>query len=309
MLSKLPKISKEQLITGLVIFAAFNLMAVFSFTQYAVFTPRNIPYMLIASAPFAVFIVSKLSQNLRKELKAVDIVAIAVIIYMFRVVLHDTVMRYSILIGICLAALSLLLSRNIYALPVAAVLNLASTFKFHYATVFSVPLAICLSMVCFSYLFEKKKVKSSKKKSKKAEVEVPDYKKEKIIFAISEIILFAALAVMVYNRINTVALITFMSNLKYVIPMLIPAVCFVIFAVLAIKDKKPVTHLIGYLVAVATIPLTQLSEYCIAAGGVATYLMLLLALLGPELEPGKYVDNAYNKIVAKIRKPQKSSEE
>ena len=309
MLSKFPKISKDLLIIGLIIFAAFNLRAVFSFTSVAVFTPLNIFYMLISSVPFTALLMSKFSENFRKELKAVDIAAIAVIFYMLAVILHDKVMRYYVLTGICFVALSLLLCRNIYALPVAAAINLVASFKLHYATVLSVPVAICLSMVCFAYLFEKKKTKSSKKKSKKTEVSAPEFKKEKIIFAISEIILFAALAVTVYYRINTVALITFMSNIKYIIPILIPAVCFVIFAVLAIKNKKPVTHVIGYLVAVVTMPLTQLCEYSIAANGTATALMLLLALLGSDFESGKYADSLYEKIVAKFSKPQKTAEE
>ncbi len=309
MLSKFPKISKELLVTGLVLFAAINIRAVFSFTRAVVFAPLNIVYMLIAFIPFTIFILSMLSPNFRKELKAVDIVAIAVIMYMFTVVLDDTVMRYSILTGICFVTLSLLFGRNIYALPVVAVLNLVASFKLHYATVFSVPVSICISMVYFAYLFEKKKTKSGKKKSKKPEVAVPEFKKEKIIFAISELILFAALGVTTHSRFYTIALISFMSNLKYVIPILIPAVCFVIFAVIAIKNKKPVTHVIGYLVAVATMPLTQLCEYSTAAGGVITAFMLLLALLGPGFETAKYADNLYKKIVTKISKPQKSTEE
>ncbi|MBQ8762931.1 MAG: hypothetical protein IJZ07_02355 [Clostridia bacterium] len=310
MLSKLPKISKELLITGLIIFAAFNFRSAFSFTQGVVFAPRNIIYMLISSVPFTILITSKLSANFKKELKAVDIAAIAVILYTLAVILHDTVMRYSVLTGVCFVAVSLLLCNSIYALPVAAVLNLIGSFKFGYAAVFSVPVTICLSMVCFSYLFEKKKIKTSKKSKKSESVNpLPDYKKEKIIFAVSELVLFAALAVMIYYRKYTIALITFRSNLEYIIPMLIPAICFIIFAVLAIKNKRPFMEVIGYLTVIGTMPLTQLCEYSTAAGGVWTAFTLLFALCDSSLDSGKSVNNVYEKIIAKISAKHKTAKE
>ena len=310
MLSKLPKISKELLITGFIILAAFCFRATFSFTQIATFVSENILYTLIAGIPFTVFVTSKLSENFKKELKAVDIAAIIVIIYAIAVILHDTVIRFYILTGVGIVAASLILCTNIYILPAVALLNLIASFKLGYATVFSVPVVICLSMVHFSYLFEKKNIKTGKKSKKAKDVApLPDYKKEKIIFVISEILLFAALAVMIYYRKNTIALITFMSNIEYIIPILIPAICFIIFAVLAIKNKKPFVEVIGYIVAVATMPLTQLCEYSIAAGGVLTALMLLLALFDSKLESGKYVNDIYEKTVSKLSQSKKITEE
>ncbi len=310
MLSKLPKISKELIITGIIIFAAFNFASFFSFAQAAKFVARNLIYMLIASLPFAIYITCRLSENFRKSLKAVDIAAIAVLGYTFLVILHNSVMRYDLLIAVGIVSLSLVLCRNIYTLPVAAILNLIASFRFGYSAVMSVPAAICFSLVFFSYIFQKPKA-VSKKKAKKAEnsVPAPDYKKEKIIFAISEIILFVSLGVMIYYRKTTVALITFMSNIEYIIPCLIPAICFVIFAVLAIKNKKPFIEVLGYIVAVATMPLTQLCEYSVAAGGVFTALMLLLALLDEKLDSGKYTQTAYENVLAKIGKSNKISEE
>ncbi len=307
MLSKLPKISKELLITGLVIFAALVFRATFSFTQIAVFVPLNILYMLIAFVPFTIFVSSMLSANFTKEFKLVDITIIIVLVYTLFVILNDTVIRYYILTSIGIVSLSMLLCRSIYTLPIVAVFNLIACFKFGYAATISVPVSICLSMVYFSYLFEKSNKKRSKKKSKNTN-SVPDYKKEKIIFAVSEIILFVALAVMIYYRKNTIALITFMSNIKYIIPILIPAVCFVIFAALAIKNKKPLTHIIGYAVAIFTMPITQLCEYSIAACGVLSAFMLLLALFDPKLDSGKYADLLFQNVVAKIGKTRKSDD-
>lgn len=305
MLSKLPKISKELLITGLVIFAALNFKSVFSMTQTSHFVAKHIIYLLIAFVPLTILIASKLSENFKNNIKAIDILAIAVIVYALLVVLQSTVVRYSILTAIGIVSVSLLLCKNIYTLPVVAILNLITAFvpQLGASSVMSIPAAICLSMVSFSYIFEKQKP-VSKKKAKKSENSIapPDYKKEKIIFAISEIVLFVALAFMVYNRSFTIALITFKSNLKYVIPILIPAICFVIFAVLAIKNKKPFIEVIGYLVAVATMPLSQLCEYSVAAGGTFTAFILLLALCDPKLDSGKLVEKTYAKISDKISK-------
>ncbi len=303
MLSKLPKISKELLITSLVIFAALNFRSVFSLTQTSHFVATHIIYLLIAFVPLTILIASKLSENFSKNLKAIDIMALIVIMYAFIVVLHDSVIRYYILTAIGIVSFSLLLCRNIYALPFVAVLNLIVAFipETGAASVMSIPAAICLSTVGFSYIFEKPKA-LSKKKSKKTEnsLPAPDYKKEKIIFAISEIILFAALAAMIYHRRYTVALITFRSNLKYIIPILIPAVLFVVFAVLTLKNKKPFIGVIGYLVAVATMPLTQLCEYSVAACGTFTAFVLLLALCDSKLDSGKLIEETYGKISKKI---------
>ncbi len=312
MLSKLPKISKELLITGLVIFAALNFRSVFALTQTSNFVARHIIYLLIAFVPLTILITSKLSEDFRKNLKAIDILALIVIMYALVVVLHDTVIRYYILTAIGIVSVSLLLCRSIYALPVAAILNLITCFvpEFGASSVMSIPATICFSVVYFSYIFEKQKI-VSKKKSNKSEKNIPatDYKKEKIIFAISEIILFVALGVMVYYRQFTVALISFRSNLEYIIPILIPAICFVIFAVHTIKNKKPFIGVIGYLVAVATMPLTQLCEYSVAAGGTFTAFVLLLALCDSKLLSGKCVDEFYENIVARISKNNKTAEE
>ncbi len=305
MLSKFPKISKELLITSLVIFAALNFRSVFALTQTSLFVAEHIIYLLIAFVPLTILITSKLSENFRKNLKAIDILALIVIMYALVVVLHNSVIRYYILTAIGVVSVSLLLCRNIYMLPVIAVLNLITAFvpQIGSSSVMSIPATICLSLVGFSYIFEKPKT-VSKKKSKKAEnnIIVPDYKKEKIIFAISEIILFVALGVMVYYRQFTIALITFKSNIKYVIPILIPAICFVIFAVQSIKNKKPFIEVIGYLVAIATMPLTQLCEYSIAAGGTFTAFVLLLALCDSELDSGRLIEKTYEKISCKISK-------
>lgn len=305
MLSKLPKISKELFITGLVIFAALNFRSVFALTQTSHFVAKHIIYLLIAFVPFTILITSGLSENFRKNLKAVDILALVVIMYALVATLHNAVIRYYILTAIGIVSASLLLCRNIYTLPVIAVLNLITAFvpQLGVSSVISIPATICLSLVGFSHIFEKP-VKVSKKKSKKAENTVctPDYKKEKIVFAISEIVLFVALGVMVYYRQFTVALITFRSNLKYVIPILIPAICFVIFAIQSIKNKKSFIGVIGYLVAIATMPLTQLCEYSVAACGTLTAFVLLLTLCDSKLESGKLVEETYTKISSKISK-------
>ena len=305
MLSKLPKISKELLITGLVIFAALNFRSVFALTQTSNFVAMHIIYLLIAFVPLAILITSKLSENFRKNLKAVDILALIVIMYALVAVLHNTVIRYYILTAIGIVSVSLLLCRNIYTLPIIAILNLITAFvpQLGVSSVISIPATICLSLVGFSYIFEKSRT-VSKGNSKKNENSscIPDFKKEKIIFAISEIILFVALGVMVYYRQFTVALITFRSNIKYVIPILIPAICFVIFAIQSIKNKKSFIGVIGYLVAIATMPLTQLCEYSVAACGTLTAFVLLLALCDSKLESGKLVEEAYIKISAKITK-------
>lgn len=307
MLSKLPKISKELFITSLVIFAALIFRATFSFTQIAVFVPLNILYMLIAFVPFTIFVSSNLSEKFTKELRLIDITIIVVLMYMFFIILQDTVIRYYILTSIGIVSLSMLLCRNIYTLPIVAVFNLVACFKFGYAAAMSVPVSICLSMIYFSYLFEKSSKKRSKKKSENTN-SVSDYRKDKIIFAVSEVILFVALAVMIYYRKNTIALITFMSNIKYIIPILVPAICFVIFAVIAIKNKKPLTHMIGYAVAVFTMPITQLCEYSIAACGVLVAFMLLVALLDEKLESGRYGDLVFQKVSAEIKKVSKSDD-
>ena len=176
MLSKLPKISKELLITSLVIFAALNFRAVFALTQTSHFVANHIIYLIIAFVPLTILIASKLSENFMKNFKAVDILALVVIMYALAVALHDTVIRYYLLSAIGVASVSLLLCRNIYTLPVAAILNLIAPVvpQLGASAAMSIPAAICFSTVYFSFIFEKKK-------SKKAEKNIPatDYEKRK----------------------------------------------------------------------------------------------------------------------------------
>ncbi len=313
MLSKLPKFSKSHLITGLIFFAAFIFRSVFALTQTSHFFAMHILYLLIGFVPFTLLIMSKLSDDFKKNVKAVDVAALIVIMYALVVVLNDTVLRYSVLTAIGIASASLLLCQNIYALPVVAVFNLVSVFfpQLGCSVTVSIPAVICYSMVYFSYIFEKSK-SVSKKKAKKAEtnITVPDYKKEKIIFAVSEVILLAALAVMAYYRRYTIYIYNFTVNMEYIIPALIPAICFIIFAVLILKNKKPFVGVVGYIIAIAAMPLAHLcGDYSVSATGTLIAFTLLLSLCDTKLASGKHVDGAFGNVVAKFSNKNKTAEE
>lgn len=310
MSANLFKTSKSITITGIVLFIVLVFKSFFSLNQFSFFQPQSIPYVLACCIPFTLFICSKLSPDCGKNPKAVDIAALIAIVYTVVVTLDDTIIRYTVLTTIGIICIALILSQNIFTLIAAAGLCLLASFEFEHAAPIAASLAICISMVRFSYLFQKK---ASAKKNKKtaAESSLPDYKKEKILFLISELVLFAAFAVSIYYRKNTIALITFMSNIEYIIPAFVVAIILVALAVMSVKSKRPFTEVIGYIIAIAAMPLSLLSEYSVAASGVAGAFYLLLSLCDGKamLPAGVYAEKIYGNAVAKIKEKRKTAEE
>ncbi len=310
---KLPQISKNLTLTGIILFIGLLFKAFFSLNQFSFFRPESIPYVLICCIPFTIFVCSKISPEAGKTFKAVDIIALAGIVYTLAVVLDDSIIRYPVMITVGILCTALILSQNIYTLIAAAGLCLIASFSFQFgmAGPICASSVICASMVRFSYLFQRKNKVSAKKTKKANETVIPDCKKEKIFFIVSQIVLFAAFAVSIYYRKNTIALITFMSNIKYIIPAAIIAAALVALAVMSIKNKRAFTEVIGYAVAVAAMPLSLLCEYSVAALGVAGALCLILSLCDGKimLPAGEYAEKIYAKITAKINKKSKSAEE
>ena len=314
MSSKLSNTSKNAVITAVIILAALLFKSFFSLSKMAVFQLTSLPYLLICCIPLAIFIFSKLSPECGKDFKAVDIIALIGIAYTFFVVLDDSVIRNPVMITLGILSIALVLSQNIYTLIAAAGLCIVAAFSstFGQAGPICASSVICSSMVRFSYLYQKQK-KTSAKKAKKAssEVTAPDYKKEKALFVISEAILFVALAVSTYYRKNTIALITFMSNIEYIIPAFVVAVALFALAVAAVKNKRAFIEVIGYAIAIVAMPLSLLSEYSVAALGVAGALFLMLSLCDGKamLPAGVYAENIFCKISESTKKNSKTAEE
>ena len=308
MSSKLPKISKNVIITAVVFLAALLFKSFFSLSKIAVFQPTSIPYMLICTIPLTIFGTSKLSPECGKEFKAVDIIALLGIVYTLFVLLDDTVIRNPVMITVGILSIALVLSQNIYTLIAAAGICVIAAFSstFGQAGPICASAVICSSMVRFSYMYQKK-AKVSSKKSKKAasDVAAPDYKKEKILFTVSEVILFVALAVSIYYRKYTVALINFMSNIEYIIPAFIVAVAIFALAVASVKNKHAITEVIGYAIAIVAMPFSLISsDYSAAALGVAGAIFLMLSLCDSKamLPAGIYAENIFSKISEKTKK-------
>lgn len=304
MSSKLPKISKNVIITAVVFLAALLFKSFFSLSKMAVFQFTSLPHMLICCIPLTIFVASKLSPDCGKEFKAVDIIALIGIVYTFFVILDDTVIRNPVMITIGILSIVLVLSQNIYTLIAAAGLCIIAAFSstFGQAGPICTSAVICSSMVRFSYMYQKKAKVSSKKST--PDVAAPDYKKEKILFAISEIILFIALSVSIYYRKNTVALITFMSNIEYIIPAFVVAAALFALAVASVKNKRAITEVIGYAIAIVAMPFSLLSEYSVAALGVTGAIFLMLSLCDAKamLPAGVYAENIFSKISEKTKK-------
>ncbi len=314
MKSKFPVVSKNLLITSLILFVGLVFKSFFSLNQFTLFQPENIPYILICCIPLTVFVCSKLSPECGKEFKAVDIIALIGIIYTLVVLLDDSVIRIPVMITVGIISTALILSQNIYTLIAAAGLCIIAAFSstFGHAGPICTSAVICSSMVRYSYMFQKKQKVSAKKAKKSAsEVEKPDNKTEKILFVINEIILFVALAVSIYYRKNTAALITFMSNIEYIIPALIIIAALFALAVMSVKNKRSIIEVVGYAIAIVAMPVSLLSEYSVAALGVASGLYLLLSLCDGKamLPAGVYAENIYSKISAKVSKKSNTSEE
>lgn len=304
MSSKLPEISKNVIITAVVFLAALLFKSFFSLSKMAVFQFTSLPYMLICCIPLTIFVASKLSPDCGKEFKAVDIIALIGIVYTFFVILDDTVIRNPVMITIGILSIVLVLSQNIYTLIAAAGLCIIAAFSstFGQAGPICTSAVICSSMVRFSYMYQKKAKVSSKKST--PDVAAPDYKKEKILFAISEIILFIALSVSIYYRKNTVALITFISNIEYIIPAFVVAAALFALAVASVKNKRAITEVVGYAIAIVAMPFSLLSEYSVAALGVAGSIFLMLSLCDAKamLPAGVYAENIFSKISEKTKK-------
>ena len=305
MLKKIPKISKNEILTVLVIFAAVLAKILYEMSKSGPLQTETIVRALIASVAFAAFLLVGFSKSIGSSFSGRDFVGIAALVYTLGVTIEMHVIRFDTLTFMVCISVVLLLVKNIYALIAAAVLSVFMTAFINYAAIVCLPAAIGASMVVMAPKFVK--IKTSKKKAKKAEPQ-NENKKEKIIFFSCQAVMLASAIYACYVRRFSITAISFKHNIKLIIPILILDVLLIALTVAAVKKKRPVLEAVGYIFPVLFSAMSMFMEYTIVATETSSLFFMLFIMCTEGSLAGEIVENVREKVALKISESVKKAD-
>lgn len=308
MTKKLPTIGKNEILTVLVVFAAVFAKTLYEMSILGPILPETLIRVSVASVAFSVFLLVSFSKSIGRSFTGQDFVGVFALIYTLGVTIEMRVIRFDILTFMVCLSVILLLAKNVYALIAAAVLSVFMSVFINYAAVVCIPAAIGVSMVIMAPKFVKAKP-ASKKKSKKAEAKPKnDNIKEEIIFGVCQAIMFVAAIYAHYVRRFSMAAISFKYNIKLIIPILILDAVLIALTVIAIKKKRPVFEIVGYIIPALFSVMSMFMEYSLVATEASAVFFALFIMCGKGSLAGETVENIKEKLSEKISGVNKKAE-
>lgn len=310
MLKEKKLISKNSILTAIVVFALFCFKSFFEFSkQGGIIQIEDVLLIFASGLALAVFYAVLYPFEAKGGINGKGVVGILALIFILTVVVSDTLIARNIFKFVFSVAVMLLLVSNIYSLIAAACASVVLALFFNYAAVAVIPVAMGAAMVRFAYLFKEEK-KPSKKKSKKFTAEPDaDNKKEKFIFIVCEAVMLAASLYTVYECRFTVTIASFISNIEYAIAGLIVCAALIALCVYSVMLKRPAIESVGYaLPAVLMFVPFSMADYRMPSTASAALLAAWFVMCREGSLVGDIVEKGYNAVVEKIGKKSENKE-
>lgn len=308
MLKKL-NLNKNTVLTVLAVFAVLTVKFMYEFSRLGRLLPKYIALNLAgAVALTAFFAVCLLPAVSKSKIDGQSIFGFAALVYLIAFNIDEFIVRIDVVIFFVMLSAMLLLYKKIYGLIAVAVLGVLTAYFHWHAAVDCLPAVMTVSMIAFANLFEKAKP-VSKKKAKKAMPEEPqtDKKKEKIIFAVCELVMLASIIYATYTHRHFITKFQFEYNFRYYIFPAMLATVLVAFAVVAIIKKRSVLEILAYFVPALCLPIAAVSEYTMAVDYGAALLFVYMLLCGENCIAAEVIQKAVDAVKSKL--PQKAKAE
>lgn len=224
--------------------------------------PKNIILAAAAGFAFSVYIIKVLTKEAFNLFTVQSLFAIITLVLTLGVVIsHRLISAYS-LCSVLLASVMLLLAQHFYLLPVAAVLSvgimlLENRPEIQSITMSCVPSVIGISCVCLSEELKKSAVW------------------KKIVFAVSNLIMIASAVKVFYIFRFTVTVHSFVIQIWDSFASFAAIIILAVLAVWAIKTKKSIGEIFGYIVVAAfgIVPTFMEMKY-VFVSAMAMFMML-----------------------------------
>ncbi len=307
MLKKFTSINKNTVITAIVVFVLMCAKTFFELYDIGTVGMKIILLTVASGAAFALFFCAYFSSNGAKDLEGRDVVGIIALLYVLALLVNGGVVNDESLIFTIAISVMLLMLKNFYLIIAVAVISVILALFFNYAAVTSIPASMGVSMVIFAGLFEKEK-KLSKKKALKEEAKVSKTK-EKVIFAVCEAVMLAAVIYAEYERRFTVSFEAFKVFWIYSVAGAILFVVLVALAVLSVKNKKTAIEALGYFVPAALlVPPLMMGSRMIPMAVTAGLLMMFVMCCSEKTFINELVEKGYGAVRQKIGKKAETEE-
>lgn len=308
MLKKL-NLNKNTVLTVLTIFTVLTVKLMYEFSRLGRLLPKYIAMNLAGAVALTVFLAICLVPVISKAgIDGQSIFGFGALVYLIAFNIDEFIVRIDVLIFFVMISAMLLLAKNIWGLAAATVLGVLSAHFHWHAAVDCLPAVMTVSMISFAPMFVKAKPLSKKKVKKAMPSEPqPDNKKEKIVFAVCELIMAASILYATYNHKHYVTEFQFECNFKYYIFPAILAAVLVVFAVVAIIRKRSFLEIFAYLIPALCLPIAAVSEYTMAVDYGAALLFVYLLICGENCIAAELIQKAADAVQSKL--PQKAKSE
>lgn len=302
-------INKGRILTILTVFAVLYAKLMYEFSRISMLLPKYIILNLLGAvaltALLTVCFIPKFSNNIINGQTAFGL---ASLVYLFAFNTDEFIIRIDVVAFFITISAMLLFTKKIWGLIVISIAGAVMSYYLWHAAADCLPAVMCVSMVRYAYLFKKEKP-LSKKKAKKVAASaepVPDFKKEKIVFAVCEFVMAASLLATTIIHSHFVNKYQWQYNLRYYVLAAIISLVLFAFAVIAFKQKRSIVEVAAYIVPISSLPIAAVSEYTMAVDYGLALLFVCFMLCGEDCAFGDSVNRLIDTVISKI--PQKVKE-
>lgn len=305
---KKAEINKTGILTTLVIFAVLTVKLMYEFSRLGRLLPNYIILNTVAAVALTAFLavcmIPVISQN---KINGQSIFGIFALVYILAFNTDEFIIRIDVLSFFIVISVMLLLTRKIWGLIIISIAGAVMSYYLWHAAADCLPAVMCVSMVQYAYLFKKEKPESKKKTKKVAATEIaPDFKKEKIVFIVCEIVMAASLLATTIIHSHYVNKYQWQYNLRYYAFPAVIALIFAVIAVVALKQKRNIVEAVAYIVPVFSFPIAAVSEYTMAVDYGTALLFACFMICGKDCAFADAVNRLIDTVISKI--PQKEKE-
>lgn len=283
--------TKDKIKVSLIMIAAVFCKVLFeAFAHGYMSIWHHVVLVLLVAASFAAFLLVNMTEKSFSLFSAQGIIAAVTVFLVLGMVISYRYVSREALIVIMLSSVSLICARKLYLLPITAVIGVVTAFNlipieiYDYAALSCVPVAVGASCVCLSEEIKKSAVW------------------KKIVFAAMELIMLVSAVNAFYTRRFTFTFHALGTEMWDSIASFAAIIILLSLTVYAIKNKKHIGEIFGYIAPAAfgAVAMTQDGLHAILSS--ATMFMMIMTVV----KDGSTSETAFENAAKSVAKSVKS---
>lgn len=284
MIKNTSKLTKTRVLAAVITFVVLFLRAIFEISQRGVLSFGKNMFLVFCCASFSLFFYLNITEKGEKLISGQGFSGIALLIAIAAGLFSYQIITYEMLLFLAVLSVSALAASSVLLLPVTAGIGIAIATNFNISTVAWLPSLIGAALVCYG-----SRVKGAKLW-------------EKVVFAVSCIVMFATAVYSFYDRRYMFSFISLRANYKCYIPIILVAAILIFLAVKSIKNKVFFTDAIGYILPAVTLIVMVTMDVRFVVMNLVSVLAAMFMMFAKNEAANKYLDEIIETVKLKYKK-------